>query len=198
MGSAGAHCGCHAVAGSPTVLSLGVGDGAVLLSEVKPQLTFVSEVQVAFFTLKRGVKIRKSHLESLYSGVMTLSKVGGMLCFFRLSQTKNNPQMKCGDIFGLGSKTLVLCHAASSRMADVLVLGPKIACHRICQKFGSSTNNQPAEMTRMLFILVTLCVVVHVSGGLRFDLHFHRAICRRQTTCRTQVWKIHVVRRSSP
>lgn len=54
MGSAGAHCGRHAVAGSPTVLGLGVGDGTVLLSEVKPQLAFVPEVEVAFFTLKRG------------------------------------------------------------------------------------------------------------------------------------------------
>lgn len=55
-GSAGAQQPCDEVAGSPTVLSLGVGDGAVLLSEVKPQLTLVSEVEVAFFTLRKKKK----------------------------------------------------------------------------------------------------------------------------------------------
>lgn len=33
-------------------------------------------------------------------------------------------------------------------------------------------------MTRMSFILVH-CVVVHVSGGLRFGLHLHRADSKR-------------------
>lgn len=39
------------VTGSPAILSLGVSDGAVLLSEVKPQLTLVSEVEVTFFAM---------------------------------------------------------------------------------------------------------------------------------------------------
>lgn len=51
-GSAGVHQACDGVAGRPAVLSLGVGNRAVLLSEVKPQLTLVSEVEVTFFTLK--------------------------------------------------------------------------------------------------------------------------------------------------
>lgn len=34
------------------ILDLGVGDGAVLLSQVQPQLTLVAEVQVAFLTLE--------------------------------------------------------------------------------------------------------------------------------------------------
>lgn len=50
--SAGADQACDDVAGSPAILSLGVGDGTVLLSQVKPQLTLVSEVEVAFFTLR--------------------------------------------------------------------------------------------------------------------------------------------------
>ncbi len=61
-GSAGGQQACDEVAGSPAVLSLGVSDGAVLLSQVKPQLTFVSEVEVAFFTLKGGK--RKDHFKS--------------------------------------------------------------------------------------------------------------------------------------
>lgn len=52
-GSAGARSGRR---WGPTVLSLGVGDCAVLLSEVKPQLAFVSEVEVTLFTLKGGGK----------------------------------------------------------------------------------------------------------------------------------------------
>lgn len=63
-GSAGVHQACDDVAGSPAILSLGVSDRAVLLSEVKPQLTLVSEVEVTFITL-RGEK-RKNHLESLF------------------------------------------------------------------------------------------------------------------------------------
>lgn len=34
-GSAGVHQACHEVAGSPAILSLGVSDGAVLLSEME-------------------------------------------------------------------------------------------------------------------------------------------------------------------
>lgn len=51
-GSAGVHQACDDVAGSPAILSLGICDRAVLLSEVKPQLTLVSEVKVTFFTLE--------------------------------------------------------------------------------------------------------------------------------------------------
>ena len=54
--SAGGHQACGDVAGGPAILSLGVGDCAVLLSEMKPQLTLVSEVEVTFFTLKRKTK----------------------------------------------------------------------------------------------------------------------------------------------
>lgn len=58
--SAGAGQARQRVAGGPAELSLGVGDGAVLLTEVEPQLTLVSEVEVAFFTLrtKRGESLK--------------------------------------------------------------------------------------------------------------------------------------------
>lgn len=61
-GSAGAQQACEEVAGSPAILSLGVGDGAVLLSEVKPQLTLVSEVEVAFFTMIRLLSSMDAHV----------------------------------------------------------------------------------------------------------------------------------------
>ena len=51
--SAGVHQACGDVAEAPAILSLGVGDGAVLLTEVKPQLTLVAEMEVTFFTLRR-------------------------------------------------------------------------------------------------------------------------------------------------
>lgn len=41
------------------VLDLGVGDGAVLLPKMQPQLTLVTEVQVAFFTLTKKKKKKK-------------------------------------------------------------------------------------------------------------------------------------------
>lgn len=50
--SAGVRQACKDVARRPAILSLGVSDGPVLLSQVKPQLTLVSEVEVTFFTLK--------------------------------------------------------------------------------------------------------------------------------------------------
>lgn len=50
--SAGVHQSCSRAAGRPAVRSLGVGDGAVLLSEMKPELTLVSEVEVTLFTLE--------------------------------------------------------------------------------------------------------------------------------------------------
>lgn len=58
--SAGANGG-H-VAGRPTILRLCVGDGAVLLPQMQPQLALVSEVQVTFFTLQRRAKpqVRRS------------------------------------------------------------------------------------------------------------------------------------------
>lgn len=52
-GSAGVHQTRHEVTEEPVVPSLGVSDGAVLLSEMKPQLTLVSEVEVTFFTLEK-------------------------------------------------------------------------------------------------------------------------------------------------
>lgn len=39
-----------------TVLHLGVGNGAVLLAQMKSQLAFVTEVQVTLLTLKRHQK----------------------------------------------------------------------------------------------------------------------------------------------
>lgn len=51
--SAGIHQACSDVAGCPAILSLGVSDCTVLLSEMKPQLTLVSEVKVTFFTLEK-------------------------------------------------------------------------------------------------------------------------------------------------
>lgn len=49
--SAGVHQACGDVSEAPAILSLCVGDRAVLLTEVKPQLTLVSEMEVTFFTL---------------------------------------------------------------------------------------------------------------------------------------------------
>lgn len=60
--SAGANEARDDVAGSPAILSLGVGDGAVLLSEVKPQLTLVSEVEVTFFTMIRLLSGMNAHV----------------------------------------------------------------------------------------------------------------------------------------
>lgn len=70
-GSAGA---CSGRRWGPTVLSLGVGDCAVLLSEVKPQLAFVSEVEVTLFTLKGGEK--KNHF------TMVVGKKNPSVLFF--------------------------------------------------------------------------------------------------------------------
>lgn len=61
-GSAGADQACNDVAGSPAILSLGISDGAVLLSEVKPQLTLVSEVEVTFFTMIRLLSGMNTHV----------------------------------------------------------------------------------------------------------------------------------------
>lgn len=51
--SGGVHRAGDHVAGRPAVLSLGVCNGAVFLSEMKPELTLVSEVEVTFFTLQK-------------------------------------------------------------------------------------------------------------------------------------------------
>lgn len=61
-GSAGARRACDDVAGSPAILSLGVGDCAVLLSEMKPQLTLMSEVEVTFFTMIRLLSGMNAHV----------------------------------------------------------------------------------------------------------------------------------------
>lgn len=53
--SAGVHQACGDVSEAPAILSLCVGDRAVLLTEVKPQLTLVSEMEVTFFTLQRNM-----------------------------------------------------------------------------------------------------------------------------------------------
>lgn len=54
LGQVGGHVGRgHAV------LDLGVGDGAVFLPQVQPQLTLVAEVQVAFLTLEKEEKGKK-------------------------------------------------------------------------------------------------------------------------------------------
>lgn len=53
QGSAGVHQACDHVAGRPAILSLGVSDCTVLLSQMKPQLTLVSEVEVTLFTMIR-------------------------------------------------------------------------------------------------------------------------------------------------
>lgn len=58
IGSGGVHQAAGHVAGSPAILSLGVCDGAMFLSEMKPELTLVSEVEVAFFTLQIRNDIR--------------------------------------------------------------------------------------------------------------------------------------------
>lgn len=57
--SAGVHQACGDVSKAPAILSLCVGDRAVLLTEVKPQLTLVSEMKVTFFTLKRKRNMRQ-------------------------------------------------------------------------------------------------------------------------------------------
>lgn len=53
--SAGVHQACGDVSEAPAILSLCVGDRAVLLTEVKPQLTLVPEMEVTFFTLQRNM-----------------------------------------------------------------------------------------------------------------------------------------------
>lgn len=60
--SAGVHQACNDVAGRPAILSLGVSDGPVLLSQVKPQLTLVSEVEVTFFTMIRLLSGMNAHV----------------------------------------------------------------------------------------------------------------------------------------
>lgn len=61
-GSAGVHQARQEVAGSPAILSLGVSDGAVLLSEMESQLTLVSEVEVTFFTMIRLLSGMDAHV----------------------------------------------------------------------------------------------------------------------------------------
>lgn len=59
--SSGSACFCQVgghVCRGHAVLDLCVSDGAVLLSEMQPQLTLVAEVQVAFFTLKKKAERR--------------------------------------------------------------------------------------------------------------------------------------------
>lgn len=60
--SAGVHQSCDDVAGSPAILSLGVSDRTMFLSEVKPQLTLVSEVKVTFFTMIRLLSGMNAHV----------------------------------------------------------------------------------------------------------------------------------------
>lgn len=62
VGSAGVHQACVDVAGNPAILSLGVSDCAVLLSQMKPQLTLVSEVEVTFFTMIRLLSSMNAHV----------------------------------------------------------------------------------------------------------------------------------------
>lgn len=61
-GSAGLHQACEHVARGPAVLSLGVGDRAVLLPQMKPQLTLVSEVEVTFLTMIRLFSCVNAHV----------------------------------------------------------------------------------------------------------------------------------------
>lgn len=70
--SAGVGQACGDVSQAPAILSLRVGDGAVLLTEVKPELTLVSEMEVTLFTLKSKTKkptIKRFIVE--HSGLMT-------------------------------------------------------------------------------------------------------------------------------
>lgn len=49
------------VSGGHTVLHLGVGNGTVLLAQVKTQLAFVTEMQVTFLTLEENQRQTVSH-----------------------------------------------------------------------------------------------------------------------------------------
>ena len=49
------------VSGGHTVLHFGVGDGTVLLAQVKTQLAFVTEMQVTFLTLEEHQRQTVSH-----------------------------------------------------------------------------------------------------------------------------------------
>lgn len=62
--SAGVGQACGDVSQAPAILSLRVGDGAVLLTEVKPELTLVSEMEVTLFTLKSKKQKKKTRLSA--------------------------------------------------------------------------------------------------------------------------------------
>lgn len=49
------------VSGGHTVLHLGVGNGTMLLAQVKTQLAFVTEMQVTFLTLEENQRQTVSH-----------------------------------------------------------------------------------------------------------------------------------------
>lgn len=72
-----------------------------------------------------------------------------------------------------------------SKIAAVMVLREKTECQksgRTISQWDCCCNRNDAD--DILF----LCADVHVRRTLRFSLHFHRAICPQQTSCRIQVY----------
>lgn len=72
-----------------------------------------------------------------------------------------------------------------AKIAAVMVLREKTEC----QKSGMTISQGDCCCNRndaddILF----LCADVHVRRKLRLSLHFHRAICPQQTSCRIQVY----------
>lgn len=69
---------------APAILSLGVGDGAVLLAEVEPELTLVSEMEVTLFTLKSKKTKQKNNptIKVLRRGALRTNDGGGDYSIF--------------------------------------------------------------------------------------------------------------------
>lgn len=94
-----------------TVLDLCVGDGAVLLSQMQPELTLVAEVQVAFFTM-----------------VGLFSRVNAQVTLQRLQVTEASPTDLTGIRFlprvnqHMGAKMSNLYKTSSTRLTFVWLL----------------------------------------------------------------------------
>lgn len=110
--SAGLGQAHNQVGGSPAILSLGVGDGTVLLPEMKPQLTLVSEVQVTFFTMIRLLSGVNAHvaLERLKVAEVRSTDLTGVRLLPRVNQHMGT---KMGHLDKPGATRLTLVRLLS-------------------------------------------------------------------------------------
>lgn len=81
-----------------------------------------------------------------------------------------------------------------SRMSFVMVLRPKLACDKILKFWVTKMchrqpTDQPAEMMLLMFYLC-VSTLTHVHRRLCFIMY--HAVYTQQTSCRTQVYWIHV------